>query len=369
MRLGQQPPLGCALAQGCARSAGRGGAVGLLLALGVCAAAPDTNAEGFHFEHKDWELACDNTGTCRAAGYHADEADLQVSVLLTRSAGPGTTATASVMLGDYQQHPEVTKLPASATLTMWIHGRSLGPVRLEGGSLTGHLSPAQTQALIAALPRASSQIAWRHGRTEWVLSDRGAKAVLLKMDEAQGRLGTVGAWVARGERDERQVPGPRQAPRVTAAALPPTTDADRIWPQRQGPALLAALRANVKATEANCDRLLDQTPDEWSVTRLTAHRLLVSTPCWLAAYNFGSGAWVVQDRPPYQATLVTDSASDASDGEITASHKGRGLGDCWSSESWVWDGQRFVRTGAHSTGQCKLITAGGAWQLPTWVTR
>ena len=23
---------------------------------------------GIHFNHGDWELACDNTGTCRAAG-------------------------------------------------------------------------------------------------------------------------------------------------------------------------------------------------------------------------------------------------------------------------------------------------------------
>lgn len=24
--------------------------------------------QGLHFSHKDWEIACDNTGTCRAAG-------------------------------------------------------------------------------------------------------------------------------------------------------------------------------------------------------------------------------------------------------------------------------------------------------------
>ncbi|MDU7869659.1 MAG: hypothetical protein E7J78_21350, partial [Pantoea sp.] len=41
-----------------------------LAAMGLCstpllAASP----QGFSFAHKDWELACDNTGTCRAAGY------------------------------------------------------------------------------------------------------------------------------------------------------------------------------------------------------------------------------------------------------------------------------------------------------------
>lgn len=56
--------------------------------LGLCStslmAAPP---RGFSFAYKDWEVACDNTGTCRAAGYGATMGE--VSVLLTRSAGPG----------------------------------------------------------------------------------------------------------------------------------------------------------------------------------------------------------------------------------------------------------------------------------------
>lgn len=54
--------------------------------MGLCstpllAASP----QGFSFAHKDWELACDNTGTCRAAGYGVTMGE--VSVLLTRNAG------------------------------------------------------------------------------------------------------------------------------------------------------------------------------------------------------------------------------------------------------------------------------------------
>nr|WP_249420927.1 DUF1176 domain-containing protein [Escherichia marmotae] len=47
---------------------------------------------GFSFAHKDWEVACDNTGTCRAAGY----SDHAVSVLLTRAAGPDTSVYVEV---------------------------------------------------------------------------------------------------------------------------------------------------------------------------------------------------------------------------------------------------------------------------------
>jgi hypothetical protein len=49
-----------------------------------------------------------------------------------------------------------------------------------------------------------------------------------------------------------------------------------------------------------------------------------------------------------------------------STQKARGLGDCWGSEEWTWNGTRFVPTAASSTGLCKRF-AGGAWQLPTLV--
>lgn len=340
----------------------------LVPALGLAAAADVApwGAEGLHFSHKDWEVACDNTGTCRAAGYQQDSAELPVSILVTRRPGPRTRPTVELMLGSYQDHPAVMTLPPNPVLTMWVQGHSLGVVRLSETNFVGRLSPAQASALLQALPGAQVEVSWRRGKAEWMLSDQGARAALLKMDEAQGRLGTPSALVARGQRDEGQVPGPRPAPQLQAAAVPPTSETDRTWPARQGPALLAALRATVAG--GNCDRLMEQAPTTWEVRRLSGQQLLVSAPCWMAAYNFGAGVWIVNERPPYAPVMVTDSASDIGDNEVTASHKGRGLGDCWSSESWTWDGQRFALSEAHTTGQCKFITAGGAWDLPTWVT-
>jgi len=55
------------------------------------------------------------------------------------------------------------------------------------------------------------------------------------------------------------------------------------------------------------------------------------------------------------------------DGEISASHKGRGLGDCWSRSSWIWDGTRFVLAYEGTTGLCRSVP-GGTWELPTHVT-
>lgn len=108
-------------------------------------------------------------------------------------------------------------------------------------------------------------------------------------------------------------------------------------------------------------------PQPLEIVRLTKTKLLVSTRCWLAAYNAGSGYWVIEDRPPFRPVLVTADANAFDAGTLAAEHKGRGLGDCWYSTSWIWDGRSFVRSGQHSTGQCKGFP-GGAWSLPTFVS-
>lgn len=99
------------------------------------------------------------------------------------------------------------------------------------------------------------------------------------------------------------------------------------------------------------------------VMRLDAGKLLVSTRCWMGAYNEGIGYWVVREEAPYVPELVTTSASGHEGGVIHAMQKGRGLGDCFWYGAWVWDGDRFVQTDDSSTGLCRLVAPGGAWPL------
>jgi hypothetical protein len=48
------------------------------------------------FDHQDWQLVCDNTRTCRAAGYQPDGAERNASLLLTRRAGPAAPVQAEL---------------------------------------------------------------------------------------------------------------------------------------------------------------------------------------------------------------------------------------------------------------------------------
>lgn len=78
---------------------------------------------GVSFSHKDWEVVCDNTLTCRAAGYSAEEGS-GGSVLLTRQAGAGTAVSGELMLAEVT---DSDVLPGK--LTLWINGQPAGDVK------------------------------------------------------------------------------------------------------------------------------------------------------------------------------------------------------------------------------------------------
>ena len=322
---------------------------------------------GLSFFHHDWELACDNTRTCRAAGYHNDREELGVSILLTRKAGPNELVAGQLMIGQYGENSTLDSLPSVFNLSLRINEESVGQVTISKNSLAASLTSKQVGALLPALAR-NSRIELTTGDVIWVLSDKGAAAVLLKMDEFQGRIGTPGALVKKGPKDESAALPSMPVPIVIAASLPKPLPDDQLFAKKYSSALTEAIHTTLK--EDDCPRLTEAKGErpELTATRLDNTKILISAQCWMGAYNIGYGFWVVNSSPPYQPILVTTSGSDHSDGIISASHKGRGLGDCWSSEAWTWDGKQFVHTEESSTGMCKLMAPGGAWSLPTIIT-
>jgi len=333
----------------------------LLLPLAAHAFSPN----GLAFSLNDWELACDNTGTCRAAGYCSDEP--AVSVLLTRKAGAQEPVSGQVMLGEYGENPALATLPAKFRLTLKVNGKAFGQLEFSKSSLISNLSQEQVNALLHALPR-HANIEFVGKRDTWVLSDQGAAAVLLKMDEYQGRVGTAGAIVRKGRLPESSVPAATPAPTITRVAYAKAQPGDDRFIELNRTALLAALRTTIK--DEYCDALTaDDAPEpELSAKRLTATQMLVSTRCWRAIYNAGDGYWIVSHKAPFNPVLVSTSISEGGTDELSESHKGRGLGDCWSSRAFTWDGKQFRISEQSTTGMCRLMAPGGAWTLPTVVT-
>lgn len=338
----------------------------LLLVAPMLSAAAATATPGLSFTHHDWTLACDNTRTCRAAGYQADENGGEpVSVLLTRPAGPHQPVSAEVMLGQYD---EIT-LPRQ--LTLQINDARPSALKYNAADGTADLSPAQVTALVESLAGNSRVVLIGNDGKRWTVSDRGASAVLLKMDEFQGRLGTPGALVRKGSKAEASVLPALPMPVVKLAKVVPTRPGDEAL--ATSAALRAALTAATSADDCEAlhpgdSMISNEGPQEITVQRLSADKLLVSQSCWRAAYNTGDGYWVVNDRAPYQPKLVTASALGDEVRTIQEGHKGRGLGDCGSSTSWGWTGTQFVKTSESTSGLCRLVAAGGPWEMPTLVT-
>lgn len=333
----------------------------LVVASATAGAYPRSDLPSTTFSHKDWELACDNTRTCRAAGYHEEDDGPNATILLTRAAGPNQPVTVELQLADDERRP------APAQLAMTVDGRALGIVRTDPKTSTPMLTEPQVRALLPALLK-DGRIAWTGKGTTWTISTAGANAVLLKMDEFQGRLETPGALVRKGSKPESNVLPPSPAPEIRAGTVIQDKNPIKLT-AAQTRDIKAALRKTVK--DGDCE-LLDSTPEtagQLEVRRFTKDKLLVSHTCWIAAYNTGDGYWVVDTKPPYSAVLVTTSATDYDDGVITSFQKGRGIADCVATATWTWDGRTFAQTSDKTTGMCRQITPGGAWDLPTLVTR
>ncbi|MCL2310748.1 MAG: DUF1176 domain-containing protein [Proteobacteria bacterium] len=334
---------------------------------------------GLSFYYGDWELACDNTRTCRAAGYSSEGDEFPLSVLLTRNAGPNEPVTGQLMIGQYGENPFLDSLPDAFKLSLRINGKAVGQIAIS--SRSADLASDQVTKLLAALVR-KSRIEFaltdknkdQDNKIVWRLSDSGAAAVLLKMDEYQGRFGTPGALVKKGKKGEAGVFPPLPVPVVKVAPFHKPLPGDEHFVEENRAALLEAIGAT--ESEDGAASYLPEPEEEGAeitATRLTKTKMLLSTGCWLAAYNAGCAYWVINSTPPWQPVLVTDigggyAGNDISRGVISSSLKGRGLGDCWSSNEWTWDGEQFVHTQSSTTGMCRLIAPGGAWALPTIVT-
>ncbi|KQV51276.1 MULTISPECIES: DUF1176 domain-containing protein [unclassified Duganella] len=151
---------------------------------------------GLYFAHKEWELACDNTGTCRAAGYGGDRIDgLSASVLLTRQAGASQQVNGQFMLAHADMNDAKERLPAKFKLELWINDTAAGSLEFVKETMVAELSQAQVAALLDALPDHAAVELLRENELWGVVSDTGAAAVFLKMPMAASSRSAASPWL------------------------------------------------------------------------------------------------------------------------------------------------------------------------------
>ncbi|MFQ2346955.1 MULTISPECIES: DUF1176 domain-containing protein [Aeromonas] len=322
----------------------------------LLASALGSSIEGLSFQHKDWELVCDNTRTCRAAGYSAESGGL--SVLLTREAGAKGTLHAELAIAEVDEQAQGA--PADGLITLLINGEEMGTVKERTP-----FSQPQIAALVQAI-KGTGKVVFEWSKHQEPLSGAGAYAIFLKMDEFQGRLNTSTALTKQGPLPTTSIPPALAAPVIHAGAV----TSDNLSRPLTKPEQQSIGKWLKRHTDKDTCPMVDENSEGGILYPLNQKRALVQLPCWLAAYNDGS-AFIVLDTnlDTASATLISTDANGYGMGELSASHKGRGIGDCFSFESWVWDGKNFVQSEQSTTGSCRMIALGGTWHLPTLTSK
>ncbi|WP_179401906.1 DUF1176 domain-containing protein [Burkholderia guangdongensis] len=321
---------------------------GSMLAGAVSAATPSYD------HYKSWLVACDNALTCEAKGFTQDSGgtpDLRV----VRAAGPA--GSASVVL---------TSIDPFGQADLRIDGK---PIKLDPSAWRVNDDRSnQSITFLPTRPEAMDQLLsqLRNGKAlqvgkdpEHVVPLDGMVAALLRMDDRQGRIGNVTAWIRKGSAPASAVPA--------APALP-------VVPPRK-------ITANLSDGEAKhfVEQFVKKDADECddssstgaaaghAAYALDAKTALVLIACNHGAYQTGYDVHLVS-RQAGNAELplrlpepvghddgrasVMEADFDPKTGTLSSFGKGRGIADCGEAISWVWDGRNFLLSSAALQTEC-----------------
>lgn len=332
----------------------------LLTLLPVAAMATSIKGMG---NYQDWDLVCDNTGTCRMAGYQ-DESSDPVSILFTRAAGENAAVEGKLTIVPFGEADRDVQV--GQDIEIWLNGKSLGTVKHISDDAPDKLTEEQTKALLSGLKK-ESEIRLTYGKTTLKVSDKGAAAAMLKMDEFQQRLNTPSALIRQGQ-EKHAVLAPKVKPQIDAVSVKNRKTTELKLGEKQYDNVLALLR---KAHDGCVDEDLES--QDITIYPLTHNKVLAEALCFEGAYQGTNYYAVLDDKLSKVEQVLAEQYNEAGYDEkqgyafVRGSYKGRALGDCLAGQDAVWNGKIFIRTSEWTTGSCKGLP-GGTWQLPIFVS-
>ena len=335
----------------------------LLLTLLPVAAMAAPSLKGFEKTYQDWDLICDNLGTCRMAGYQ-EEGDDPVSILFTRAAGENAAVEGKLTISPFGEADRDVQV--GQDIEIWLNGKSLGTVKHISDENPDKLTEAQTKALLSGLKK-ESEIRLTYGKTTLKVSDKGAAAAMLKMDEFQQRLNTPSALICKGQ-EKHAVLAPQPAPKIEVVSVNNSKTTKLKRGEKQYDNVLALLR---KAN--SCDDE-DITSQDITLYPLTQNKVLAEALCVRGAYQSTNYYAVLDDKLSKVEQVLEDQYNFAYYDEklnaliVEGSYKSSGLAESWYGYEAAWNGKTFITTAEHTSGSSKGFI-GGAWGgLPTFVS-
>ena len=341
----------------------------LLLAL-LPLTAMATPIQGFFKNYQDWDLICDNLGTCRMAGYQEEGYD-PVSILFTRAAGENAAVEGELTISPFSEADRDVQV--GQDIEIWLNGKSLGTVKHISDENPDKLTEAQTKALLSGLKK-ESEIRLTYGKTTLKVSDKGAAAAMLKMDEFQQRLNTPSALIRQGQ-EKHAVLAPQAAPKIQVAYIKNPSKTELKRGEKQFDAVLALLRKSANSSASDCASLHDDSEQKTiTLYSLTQGKVLAEAACisGSAAYT---GYYAVMDNKLSKVEQVLENQYTFAyyDEKLNAlivegSYKSSGLAESWYGYEAAWNGKTFITTAEYTSGSGKGFI-GSAWGgLPTFVT-
>lgn len=310
--------------------------------------------------YKDWTIGCDNRGRCEAVSLMPDGSDWpDTSVMMGVTRDAGGAADPEIWVSWDAKGKE--------ELSFLVDGRKVAMATSSGGEVT--LQGAQASALAVAMARGGKLEVRSGAKLIGQPSLAGIAAALRYMDARQGRAGTLAALVATGPLGRSAV---RSAP-------PPMSVRRAIIPVGAAPVTLWREELSALGKFTGCaDEMRDASPPE--LHRLSKTETLVLVPCGAGAYNFTSVPVIATGVPGRRIfrfasfdfqpgwsegaahPMLVNAGWAAETSTLQSYAKGRGLGDCGGSETYVWDGAGFRLVEASAMGECR-----GAWRwITTW---
>lgn len=340
----------------------------LAIILPLTLAAPAlADVPGPYKTFKDWIVGCSNLRACTALGLTAGGDAGGGYLTVTRQGGkdaspevgfrvmadnppPGATLRVEIAGGPGGATPPQV-LPASAGDTAYVTA-----------SLTGDAA----LAFVRGLPEAESvHLSLEAGGktvAEATVSLAGSAAAILFFDDTQGRVGTVSALLKKGEIADSAVPPIPAEPVLRAATI------TALDPVPSPPAGLP----KVNPEDDNCN------PETGGPTAfgLPDDRMLWGVCYATGAYNFSYRFYLTGKGSPeplsfpvpgetidpdMTGVLVNPAVTDGGR-SIEAIALGRGLGDCGTSQTWVWNGTAFQLAGFAKMDDCRGVI-GDDWPV------
>ncbi|WP_447728062.1 DUF1176 domain-containing protein [Sphingomonas koreensis] len=336
-----------------------------LLALAQAAAPQPALKQGPIKSFGAWVVACDNAKRCEMTSIWPDDNQPeegspydQVSVSIDRAAGPMGGFTVEIQLPGKSGTDRV-QVSTERGFSIWAVPKN-DLLKFSG---------AQAAQIVAAMIDGTDLRVGSEVDVSGMASLKGSSAALRFIDAEQGRAGTVTAAAAKGAKPANAVPAPPALPKI--GFVRPAGAAASFTP--------AMRKALDKSSE--CGAVYEGGTGPWpeaEVRALGGGKTLVLLPCGSGAYNFSTEPYILAagakpvparfDSPPGyteaqdgRPTLV-NASFDARTGRLESYNKGRGIGDCGSAETYVWDGAMFRLVEARSMPECR----GSVNWLTTW---